>query len=97
MVLSSAEAEYLVLTQAAEIATRLRLLVTELGLLKPDQQYVQINISTNNIYVEVINDGFESIDPGRASFSISFKSNNQGTVLLAYNPVFYITIKHIDI
>lgn len=50
--LSSAEAEYIALTLAAKEATWLRLLLTELGLLQPDQQYALIKVSERNTSVK---------------------------------------------
>lgn len=61
--LSSTEAEYIALTLAAKEATWLRLLLTELGLLEPDQQHVQINISNKNTCVQAINNDLERMEP----------------------------------
>ena len=52
--LSSTEAEYIALTLAANEATWLRLLLTELGLLQPDQQHALIKVSQNNTSVHAI-------------------------------------------
>ena len=47
--LSSTEAEYIALTLAAKEATWLRLLLTKLGLLQPDQQHALIKVSEHSI------------------------------------------------
>lgn len=47
--LSFTEAKYITLTLAAKEATWLRLLLTELGLLHPEQQHAEIKISNPNI------------------------------------------------
>lgn len=52
--LSSTEAVYITLTLAAKEATWLRLLLTELGLLQPDQQHALIKVSQNNASVNSI-------------------------------------------
>lgn len=52
--LSSTEAEYIALTLAAKEATWLRLLLTELGLVQPDQQHALIKVSQNNTSVHAI-------------------------------------------
>ncbi len=39
---------------AAREATWLRLLLTELGLLRPDQQFAEIRVHESNKYVDVI-------------------------------------------
>ena len=46
--LSSTEAEYIALTLAAKEATWLGLLLTELGLLQPDNQHAKINVVEGN-------------------------------------------------
>lgn len=46
--LSSTEAEYIALTLAAKEATWLRLLLTELGLLQPNEQHALIKVSEGN-------------------------------------------------
>ncbi len=53
--LSSTEAEYIALTLAAKEATWLRPLLTELGLLQPNQQHALIRVSQNNTSVQSIN------------------------------------------
>lgn len=95
--LSSTEAEYIALTQAAKEATWLRLLLTELGLLEPDQQHAQIKISNNNTCIQAINDDLDGINPRGASSTVSLKGDNQGSISLAHNPVFHARTKHIDI
>ena len=52
--LSSTEAEYIALTLAAKEATWLRLLLTELGLLQPDQQHALIKVSGRNTCAQAI-------------------------------------------
>lgn len=52
--LSSTEVEYIALTLAAKEATWLRLLLTELSLLHPDQQHAPLNVSQNNTSVQSI-------------------------------------------
>ena len=46
--LSSTEEEYIALTLAAKESTWLRLLLTELGLLQPDDQHAKINVREGN-------------------------------------------------
>ena len=52
--LSSTEAEYIALTLAAKEATWLRLLLTELGLLQPNQQHALIKVSKRNTCTQAI-------------------------------------------
>lgn len=52
--LSSTEAEYVTLSLAAREATWLRLLLTELGLLQPDQQFAEIRLHESNKCVNAI-------------------------------------------
>ena len=52
--LSSTEAEYVALSLAAREATWLRLLLTELGLLQPDQQFAEIRAHESNKCVDAI-------------------------------------------
>ncbi len=52
--LSSTEAEYIALTLAAKEAKWLRLLLTELGLLKPDEQHALIKVSEHNTSAHAI-------------------------------------------
>ncbi len=52
--LSSTEAEYVALSLAAREATWLRLLLTELGLLQPDQQFAEIRVHESNKCVDAI-------------------------------------------
>ena len=52
--LSSTEAEYVALSLAAREATWLRLLLTELGLLTPSDQFAEIHIHEHNKYAEAI-------------------------------------------
>lgn len=95
--LSSTEAEYIALTLAAKEANGLRLLLTELGLLGPDQQHAQIKIFDMNICVQAINDDPDGLEPGRGDSTVSLKGDNQESLALAHNPVFHARTKHIDI
>ena len=122
--LSSTEAEYIALTLAAKEATWLRLLLTELGLLKAEDQHAKINVSKGNSSIQalknnirareerenqkiptssespatnVIVDTFKPIAIDESTDPISMKGENQGSISLAHNPVFYARTKHIDI
>lgn len=57
--LTSTEAEYIALTLAAKEATWLRLLLTELGLLKPGEQHALIKISEQNTCAQAIHQDLE--------------------------------------
>lgn len=63
--LSSTEAEYIALALAAKEATWLRLLLTELGLLQPDQQNALIEVSEQNLSAHAIQDGLDNLDTTR--------------------------------
>ena len=63
--LSSTEAEYIALTLAAKEATWLRLLLTELGLLKPDQQHALIKVSKQNPSAHASQNGLDDLDKMR--------------------------------
>ncbi len=52
--LSSTEAEYVALSLEAQEATWLRLLLMELGLLQPDQQFAEIRVHESNKCVDAI-------------------------------------------
>lgn len=52
--LSSTEAEYIALGLAAREATWLRLLLMELGLLTPSEQFAEIHVHENNKCAEAI-------------------------------------------
>ncbi len=52
--LSSTETEYIALSLIVREATWLRLLLTELGLLRPDQQFAEIRVHESNKYVDAI-------------------------------------------
>ena len=104
--LSSTEAEYIALTLAAKEATWLRLLLTELGLLQPDQQHALIKVSGGNTCAQAIQQdrviarggGSESgVSDGVGDIVIPLKGDNQGSIALAHNPVFHSRTKHIDI
>ena len=108
--LSSTEAEYIALTLAAKEATWLRLLLTELGLLQPDDQHALIKVLEQNTSAQAIQANL-SIERGGETESsekgiergvedeivIPLKGDNQGSIALAHNPVFHSRTKHIDI
>lgn len=99
--LSSTQAEYIALTLATKQATWLRLLLTKLGLLQLNEQYALIKVSQNNTCTQRIYENL-SIAYGKEETNvreiiIPLKSNNQESIVLAHNPVFYFRIKHIDI
>lgn len=99
--LSSTEAEYIAPTLAAKEVTWLRLLLTALGLLQPDQQHALIKVSEQNSSAHAIQDGLNDFDTTRGGekeeIVIPLKGDNQGSIALAHNPVFYSRTKHIDI
>ncbi len=104
--LSSTEAEYIALTLAAKEATWLRLLLTELGLLQPGQQHALIKVSQNNTCVHAIQQDLDDERGGKNELAgssdgttivIPLKGDNQGSIVLAHNPVFHSRTKHIDI
>ena len=103
--LSSTEAEYIALTLAAKEATWLRLLLTELGLLQPDQQHALIKVSEQNTCVQSIQQDLDIARGGESESTtatdpqivIPLKGDNQGSIALAHNPVFHPRTKHIDI
>lgn len=63
--LSSTEAEYIALTLAAKEATWLRLLLTELGLLKAEDQHAKINVSKGNSSIQALKDDIRAQEEGR--------------------------------
>lgn len=105
--LLSIKAEYIALTLAAKEATWLRLLLTKLGLLQPDQQHALIKVSEYNTSVYAIQEdlafeygGEDKLVEGKKQtpqIAISLKSDNQGSIALVHNPVFHLRTKHIDI
>ena len=104
--LSSTEAEYIALTLAAKEATWLRLLLTELGLLQPDQQHALIKVSEGNTCTQAIQqdpviarrgESELGVSDGVGDIVIPLKGDNQGSIALAHNPVFHSRTKHIDI
>lgn len=106
VVLSSTETKYITLTLATKKATWLRLLLTELDFLQFYQQHAIIKVSEGNTYAQaiqqdsVIAHGGESesgVSDGVNDIVILLKGNNQGSIALAYNLVFYSRTKHIDI
>ncbi len=58
--LSSTEAEYIALTLTAKEATWLRLLLTELDLLKAEDQHARINVSERNSSVQALKDNIRA-------------------------------------
>ena len=106
MVLSSTKAEYIAQILAAKEATWLRLLLTELGFLQSDQQHALIKVLENNKSAQAIHNNL-GIERGEEDelksrskkhlIVISLKGDNQGSIALAYNPVFYSRTKHINI
>lgn len=70
--LSSTEAEYIALTLAAKEATWLRLLLTELGLLKAEDKHAKINVSERNSSVQTLKDDIRA--RGEEEFSTSSES-----------------------
>lgn len=76
--LSSTEAEYIALTLAAKEATWLRLLLTELGLLQPDQQHALIKVSERNTSVSQIHQDLGIVRGGGGSSSESGDNGKGG-------------------
>ena len=106
--LSSTEAEYVALNLAVREATWLRLLLTELGLLMPNDQFTEIHIDKDNKCAEAILFPNSNLYPERISDqnlvttssqnnSIDLKGDNQSSIALANNPVLYTQTKHINI
>lgn len=84
VVLSSIEAEYIVPTLVAEEATWLRLLLTELRLLEPDDQHAEINVKDNTARREQSKQPSLSIEP--LPSTVEMKGENQGFVALPTVP-----------
>lgn len=108
------EAKYVALTLAAKKVTRLKLLLTELGLFKTSNQYIKIKViqgstGTRQILADIRGQKEEAI-PSTAPNSkpenvftmqevlsseitinipLLLKDDNQGFIMLAYNPVFH--------
>ncbi len=106
--LSSTEAEYVALSLAAREVTWLRLLLTELRLLKPHDQFADIHIDENNKCAEAILSPNSTLYPERIpdqsqvttssqNSSIDINGDNQSSIALAKNPVLHTRTKHIDI
>ena len=95
--LSSTEAEYIALTLVAKEATCLRLLLTELGLLQPDDQHGLMKIAENNTCTQAIQQDLDNACGGGedSSITIPLKGDHQGSIALAQNPVFHYQTKHI--
>lgn len=47
--------------------------------------------------MQIINNNLDSIEPRKANSIVLLKNNNQKSIALSYNPIFYAKIKHIDI
>lgn len=62
--LSSTEAEYIALTLAAKEATWLRLLLTELGLLKAEDQHAKINVIKENSSAQALKTDIRAREEG---------------------------------
>ncbi len=98
MALSSTETEYIALTLAAKEVTWLRLLLTELRLLQPDEQHALIKVLEQNKSAQAIQDySNERGGGGESEIVMPLKGDNQGSIALAHNPVFHSRTKHIDI
>ena len=107
VILSSTEAEYVALSLVAREATWLRLLLTELGLLTPNDQFAEIHIDENNKCAEAILSPNSTLhnqehvpDQSFSSHnlsSIDLKGDNQSSISLANNPVLHTRTKHIGI
>ncbi len=110
--LPSTEVEYIALTLAAKEATWLRLLLTELGLLQPDQQHTLIKVSEQNTSVRPIHqdlgimhewegesggNGGDGKSGDVGEIVIPLKGDNQRSITLAHNPVVHSRTKHINI
>lgn len=102
--LPSTEAEYVALSLAAREATWLRLLLTELGLLTPSEQFAEIQVHENNKCAEAIlptsaRDQDKPVPDELISekIPITIKGDNQSSISLANNPVLHTRTKHIDI
>ena len=101
--LSSTEAEYIALTLAAKEATWIRLLLTELGLLDPNEQHARIKIIGSNSCAKAIEGdvgiarGGEQMEQKQMGQTIPLKGDNQSSISLVHNPVYHARTKHIDI
>ena len=96
--LSLTEAEYVALSLATREATWLRLLLPELGLLTPNDQFTEIHIDKDNkcakaiispnlnLYLERISDQ-SLITTSSQNTSIDLKGDNQSSIAPANNPV----------
>lgn len=102
--LSSTEAEYVMLSLAAQEITWLRLLFIKLGLLIPSKQFVKIYVYENNkcakeIFLIYVEDPAKPVPDELTSkkIPIIIKWDNQSSISLANNPVLYMQTKHINI
>lgn len=108
VVFFSTEAKYIVLTLASKKITWLWLLLIELGLLLPNNQYTEIKImeeSRNTKEIKInLRSQKEEDNKGIASKAtliylfisvkaILFKGDNQRLIALIHNPVYYAWIK----
>ena len=94
--LSCTEAEYIALTLAAKEAMWLRLLLTKLGLIQPDEHHALIKVFEHKTSAHAIENNLD-IACGGGEIVIPLKSDNQGSIALAHNPVFYSRTKNINI
>lgn len=94
--LSSTKADYIALSLAAKKATWLCLLVTELGLLQSDQKDALINVFEQNTSTHTNQNNLKIMCTER-KIVIPLKDDNQKSIVLAHNLVFYSRTKHIDI
>lgn len=110
--LSSTEVEYVALMVVLKKAMWLRLLLIELGLLLPNNQYTEIKVIKENKGIKKIKANLRDqeeennerivlkvtlIDFSTLCKAISLKDNNQGLITLIHNSVYYAQTKHIDI
>ena len=82
------------------------MLLTKLGFLQSDQQHTLIKISENNKSAHAIHQDLKFKQGGKRESEskgnkhpivIHLKGDNQGSIALAHNRVFYSRTKHIDI
>lgn len=78
--LSSTEAEYIVLTLAANEATWLRLLLMELGLLQPDQQHALIKVSKQNTCAQSMQQDLDVARGGEGESKTAIRSRYRHSI-----------------